>query len=64
MLREAREGLKATVGNGVTMRLLLYSHIFLFFSASFNQSLVFSSKLCSKACQHMLDIVGLSQAVV
>ena len=38
MLREARGGLKATVGNRVTTRLALYMHSFLFFSVSFNQS--------------------------
>ena len=64
MLREARGGLKATVGNRVTTRLSLYPHSLLFFSVSFNQSLVFPSRLCSKACQHILDIVGLSQAEV
>ena len=61
MLREARGGLKATIGNKVTTRL---SNSFLFFSVSFNQGLVFPSRLCSKACQHLLDIVGLSQAEV
>ena len=64
MLREARRGLKVTVDNKVTTRLPLYTHIFLFFSVSFNQSLVFRSRLCSKACQHILDTVGLSQAEV
>ena len=62
MLREARGGLKATESNRVTTRLSLYPHSFLFFSVSFNQSLVFPSRLCSKACQHIFDIVGLSQA--
>ena len=57
MLREARGGLKATVGNRVTTSCLL-------FSVSFKQSLVFPSRLCSKACHHILDIVGLSQAEV
>ena len=33
------------VGNGVTTRLSLYSHSFLFFPVSFNQSLVFPSRL-------------------
>ena len=64
MLREARGGLKATVGNRVTTRLSLHPHSFLFFSVSFSYSLVFHSSLCSKACQHILDIVGLSQADV
>ena len=66
MLREARGGLKATVGNRVTTRPSLYHIVFycFFFSVSFNQSLVFPSRLCSKACQHILDIVGLSQAEV
>ena len=60
MLREAKGGLRATVGNRVS----LYPHSFLFFSVSFSQSLVFPGRLCSKACQHILDIVGLSQAEV
>ena len=64
MLREARGGFKATVGNRVTNRLSRYLHRCLFFSVSFNQSLVFPSKLCSKAFQHILDIVGLRQAEV
>ena len=64
MLREARGGLKATECDRVTTRLSLYQHSFLFFSVSFNQSLVFPSRLCSKACQYILDIVGLSQAEV
>ena len=34
------------------------------FSFSFSQILVFPGRLCSKACQHILDIVGLSQAEV
>ena len=29
------------------------------FSVSFNQRLVFHGRLCSKACQHILDIAGL-----
>ena len=41
MLRVAREGLKATVDNRVTTGLSLCPHNFLFFSVSFNQSLVF-----------------------
>ena len=64
MLRETRGSQKATVGNRMTTRLSLYPHSFLFFYVSFNQSLVFPSRLCSKACQHILDIVGLSQAEV
>ena len=64
MISEAREGLKATLGNRVTTRLSLYLHSFLFFFVSFNQSLGFPSRLCSKACQIILDIVGLSQAEV
>ena len=62
MLREARRGLKATVNNRVTTRLSLYPHSVLLFSMSFNQILVFPSRLSSKACQHILDIVGLNQA--
>ena len=64
ILREARGGLKVTVGNRVTTRLSLYPHSFLFFSVSFNQNLVFSNRLCSKPCQHILDIVGLGNAEV
>ena len=56
MRREAKGGLKATVGNRVTTSLSLYPHSFLFFSVSV--------RLCSKACQHILDIVGPSQAEV
>ena len=60
-VREARGGLKATLDIGVTTG--LYPHSFLFFSVFFfNQSIVFPSRVCSKACQHILDIVGLSQA--
>ena len=64
MFREARGGLKATVSNRVTTRLSLYPHRFLFFSVSFNQNLDFPSRLCSEACQLILDMVGLSQAEV
>ena len=64
MLREARGDLKARVGNRVTTRLSLHQHSFLFFSVAFNHSLVFPSRLCSKACQDILDIVGLRQAEV
>ena len=62
MIREAWGGLKAAVDNRVTTR--LYPHSFLFIFVSFNQSLVFPGSLCSKACQHILDIVGLSHAKV
>ena len=58
---EAMGGLKATVGNRV---LSLYPKSLLFFSVSFSQILVFPRRLCSKACQHILDIVGLIQAEV
>ena len=64
MLREAMGGLKVTVANRVTARLSLYPHRVLFFSVSFTLGLVFPSRLCSKACQHILEIVGLSQAEV
>ena len=64
MLREAKGGLKVTVGNRVTTRLSLYPHSFLFFSVPFNQGVVFPSRLCSKACQHILDIVGLSPVLL
>ena len=41
-----------------------FTHSFLFFSVSFSKSLACPGKLCSNACQHMLHIVGLSQAEV
>ena len=65
MLREAWGGLKAAVGNRVKPDynfIRIYS--LLFFSVSFSQILVLPGRLCSKACQHILDIVGLSQAEV
>ena len=61
MLREAKGGIKTTVGNRVKPALSKY---FLFFSVSFKQSILFPSRLCSKACQHIMDIVGLSQVEV
>ena len=64
MLREARGGLKATAGDRVQPHYHSVHIVFLFFSVSFNQSLVFPSRLCSETCQHILDIVGLSQAEV
>ena len=64
LLREAWGGLKSTVGNRVTTRLSLYLHSFLLFSVSFNQGLVFPSRLCLKAGHDILDTVGLSQAEV
>ena len=64
MLREARGGLKATVGNKVKPDYHFICIVFLFFSVSFSQILMFPRRLCSKACQHVLDIVGLSQAEV
>ena len=65
MLREAREGLKATVSNGVKPYYHYnYPDSFLLFSVSFSQILVFPGRLCLKACQHILDILGLSQAEV
>ena len=62
MLREAGGGLKASVDNKTCLS--LYPHSFLFFSVSFSQILVFPGRPCSKACEHILDIVGLSQAEV
>ena len=60
MLREARGGLTATVGNRVSY----YLNSFLFFSVCFSQNLVFPGSLCSEAFQHILDAVGISQAEV
>ena len=48
----------------IEYNLSLYSHSFLFFSVSFSQSLVFPGRLCSKASQQAVDIVGLSQPEV
>ena len=62
MLSEAREGLKATVGNREKSDYHFIRIVFLFFSVHFSQILVFPGRLCSKVCQHILDIVGLSQA--
>ena len=64
MLREARGGLKATVGNRVKPDYHFIGIVFCFSSVSFSQILVFPDKLCSKAYQHILDIVGQSQAEV
>ena len=64
MLREAREGLKPTADNRVKPGYHFYLHSFLLFSVSFSQILVLPGSLCLKACQHILDIVGLSQAEV
>ena len=64
MLREARGGLKTTVGNRVKPDYHFIHTACLFFSVSFSQILVFPGRLCSKTCQHILHIVGLSQAEV
>ena len=64
MLKEARGGLKATVSNRVKPDYHFIHTVFLLFSVSFSQILVFPGRLCSKACQHILDIVGLNQADV
>ena len=59
---EARAGLKTTASKRVTTLLSLYPHSFLLLSVSFSQSLVFPGRLCCAGFQHILDIVGLSQA--
>ena len=64
MLREAGGGLKETVGNRVKPDYHFIHIAFLFFSVSFRQILVFPGRLCSEACQHILDVVGLRQAEV
>ena len=58
MLREAGGGLKATVGNRVKPDYHFIRIVFCFSFASFSQILVFPGRLCSKACQHILDVVG------
>ena len=55
MLSKARGGLKATVCNRVTTRLTLYYIVFCSF-LFLSTSVLF--------CQHVLDIVGLSQAEI
>ena len=64
MLREARGGLKATVGNRVLPGYNFIHIVFLFFSVPFSQSIVVPSRLCSEAFKHILDTLGLSQAEV
>ena len=61
---EARGGLKATVGNRVKPDYHCIRIVFLLFSVSFSQIPMFPSRLCSKACQHISDIVGLSHSEV
>ena len=61
---EARGGLKATVGNRVKPDDHFIRTVFCSFLFTFSQILVFPGRLCSKACQHILDIVGVSQAEV
>ena len=66
MLREARGGLKATVGNRVKpdyrfIRIVFFV-IFCFFQPDIPVFLC--RRLCLKAYQHISDIVGLSQAEV
>ena len=56
--------LKATVGNRVKPDYHFIRTVFLLFSVSLSQIPVFPCTLCSKACQHISDIVGLSQAEV
>ena len=63
-IKEARGGLKATVVNRVKPDYHFICIAFLFVSVSFSQILVSPGRLCSKACQFILDIVGLSQAEV
>ena len=53
VLRDPSGGLKVAVGDRVTAILSLYHIVFLFLSVSFNMNLVFPSRLCSKACQHI-----------
>ena len=61
MLREARGDLKATVGNRVKPDHHFIRIVFCFFQPD---SCAPWQAICSKACQHILDIVGLSQAEV
>ena len=54
MLREARGGLKATVGNRVKPDYHFIRKVFLFFSVSFSKIRVFPGRLYSKACQQII----------
>ena len=58
MLREARGGLKATVGNRVKLDYHFIRIVFLLFSVSFSQISVFPCRLCSKACQAHIGHCG------
>ena len=64
MLREARGGLKATVGNRVKPDYRFIRIVFVIFCFFQTDIRVFLCRLCLKACQHISDIVGLSQAEV
>ena len=64
MFKEAWGGFKATVGDRVLPEYHFIHIVFLFFSVSFSQSLVFCSRLLLEAFQHILDIVGVGQAEV
>ena len=59
-----RKYLFGCLGNRVKPDYHFIRIVFLLFSVSFSQILVFPGRLCLKACQHILDIVGLSQAEV
>ena len=58
------EVLKQQLGNRVKPDYHFIRIVILFFSVSFSQILVLPGRLCSKACQHILDIVGIRQAEV
>ena len=58
MLKKARGGLKATVGNRV-LPITLSTFFFALF-CFFQLESCFPGGLCSEAFQHILDIVGLS----
>ena len=61
MLKEVTGGFKATVGNRVQPDYHFIHRGFCSFLFLSTES-CFANRLCSKACQDILDIVGLSQA--
>ena len=64
IIRKPGGGLKLTVDNRVTTRLTLYQIIFCSFLFLLSRVLFSLAGYAQKACQHILDMVGLSQAEV
>ena len=64
MLREAKGGLNATVDNRVKPDFHFISIVFCYFLSLSTRFLCSLAGYALKACQHILDIVGLRQAEV